>query len=311
MSGQLRRFLQPLLLPIAEPTWTLGLHLTKPLLGRDRTAQEWTAVGGRVLIVAPHPDDETLGAGGVAALHVREGDPVTVAVVTNGRIARAGDPSSDELAARRKREVRAATDILGVHELILLDMPERSWDRSRARAALAPLIAASDVVYAPSCVDVHPDHIGVAHLVASLVGPRQLVRVYEIGVPLTPMLVNLVADISAVEGRKRRALACFTTQMEGLIPLERLARYRNPLYGLAACEVFWELPAQVYSRVVLQSDWDGDASPFWAVPLRPFRDPRAFLAGWRTRAHLRALADQTMATERTDSLASRHKKSDR
>ena len=40
---------------------------------------------GRVLLLAPHPDDDILGAGGTCALHVEQGDPVHVLVAYSGQ----------------------------------------------------------------------------------------------------------------------------------------------------------------------------------------------------------------------------------
>ena len=51
--------------------------------GLPRTLSEPPAAG-RVLVVAPHPDDETLGVGGTLALHADRGDPVHALFVTTG-----------------------------------------------------------------------------------------------------------------------------------------------------------------------------------------------------------------------------------
>ena len=40
---------------------------------------------GGVLAIAAHPDDEVLGCGGVLARHARNGEPVTIAIVCEGR----------------------------------------------------------------------------------------------------------------------------------------------------------------------------------------------------------------------------------
>ncbi|MDQ4077652.1 MAG: PIG-L family deacetylase [Chloroflexota bacterium] len=244
------------------------------------------------MVVAPHPDDETIGAGGVAALHALAGDRVTVVVVSDGRGSQALDLSTTQMVARRRAEAEEAAKILGVQELVWLGLPEAQWQSALARAELAPYLESATIIYAPSCVDFHPEHLDVSRVVADVVQPTQSVRIYELSVPLMPLLVNLVADIHMVAPLKRQALACFTTQVGALKPLERLSSYRAALYGLADSEVFWELSAPAYRRVIQEGKWTWYTTPFRGLRARPFSDPLACMAGWQMRAQLRALAEQ-------------------
>jgi LmbE family N-acetylglucosaminyl deacetylase len=243
-----------------------------------------------VLVVAPHPDDETLGVGGTSALHVAAGDDVTVAVVTDGSASRAGGLASDEMARRRQEEVEAAADVLGIGRLVCLGLPEGRWGEADAADALRPLLDRVEVVYAPSCVDYHPEHVAVARLVGDLVRPDQLVRAYELGVPLTPVLADCVADVGSVAPLTAQARSAFRTQRLTVAPYARLARYRARLYGVAAAEVFWQLPGGVYARVTALGDWRGGPSPFRGVRGRPFTDPLSALVGLRHRLALRRAA---------------------
>lgn len=291
MVEPLRRFARRSLFPFVTAAWATCLRGARPFLARGRAVRPWTP-GGRVVVVAAHPDDETIGAGGVAALHVRAGDPVTIVVLTDGRGSRAGGLAPEEMAGRRHGELQRAAAALGVRDVVWLGFPEGEWEAAALQARLAPLLAGGDVIYAPSCVDFHPDHLRTARLVAGLVRPEQIVRIYELGVPLTPLLVNRVADIGAVAACKQHALECFVTQQGAMEPLGRLARYRAALYGHAASEVFWELPAPAYRRLVAAGSWEWDKTPFRGVRPRPLADGWAFFAGTRARWRLRALAEQ-------------------
>ena len=73
--------------------------------------------GERLLVLAPHPDDEVIGCGGLVALHLREGRRVRVVVATDG--GEAGEP------AERQRESRAALASLGNAEIEFLNLPDR------------------------------------------------------------------------------------------------------------------------------------------------------------------------------------------
>ena len=82
---------------------------------------------GRVLVVAPHPDDETMGLGGTLALHAAQGDPVSVLFVCNGI---QGDPEGwfprEEVTRIREAEARAAAAVLGIGDLRFLGYPDTS-----------------------------------------------------------------------------------------------------------------------------------------------------------------------------------------
>ena len=76
----------------------------------------------RVLVIAPHPDDETLGAGGAIAKFARAGDTVSILTVAGHR-----PPLYEEAAYERTvREAREAHRTLGAAESIFgSTMPER------------------------------------------------------------------------------------------------------------------------------------------------------------------------------------------
>src|SRR5687767_9496415 len=76
----------------------------------------------RVLVIAPHADDETLGVGGTMARHAALGDEVHVAVVTG----HGDDPHPlwpKSLWEQIRSEAARAMDILGVHELHFEEVP--------------------------------------------------------------------------------------------------------------------------------------------------------------------------------------------
>ncbi len=182
---------------------------------------------------------------------------------------------------------------LGVESLVHLRAPERQADNATVRTVLGSLVADADIVYSPSCIDFHPDHLDVASVVADVVRDRHSVRIYEIGVPLTPTLVNLVADISSVLDRKRAGVARFETQAGNLAPLVRLERYRTALFGVEPSEVFWELSAAQFRKLITENTWTWETTPFRGVRRSPVSDLAAFMVGGRTR---RRLLEASMST---------------
>lgn len=287
----LRRALANSASSAVEEAWVLGFAILGRL--RRRSVQSWRPAGrGTVVAVSPHPDDEVLGCGGTLLRHGQEGDRVVVIQVTDGRASRAGGLSSDEMAQRRATEAVAAARRLDV-ELEMLELPECNWAVEtlveRLRAALAALTPV--VVYAPSPVDYHPEHRKVARaLAAALTGAASpLVRVYEVQVPLTERLVNLVVNVGAVEAQRRDALAAYESQREALRVNDRSRRYNSARWRHGTeVECFWQLAPAEYCAVVAASPEGSEL--YRGLHPRPFGDPLAYLRG---RAERRRLARVT------------------
>jgi LmbE family N-acetylglucosaminyl deacetylase len=116
-------------------------------------------------VLAPHPDDETLGCGALIARKRAAQSPVRVLVVADGG---SSHPPAliahDELVAVRRQEVRAACRRLGVPatELVLLGWPdgELVGRRHELTAAIVEEIERHqpDDVFVTSAKDWHPDH---------------------------------------------------------------------------------------------------------------------------------------------------------
>lgn len=171
---------------------------------------------GPVLVVAPHPDDETIGCGAVLALHARRGDAVHVVVVTDGD---RGDPEgrfpAPGYVELRRDECRRAARVLGVRELRFLGHRDQQTDARQLRAQLADLLDehAPAVVYHPAAPEMHPDHHVVGRVALALLAERAGATrsfAYESWVPVVP---THVIDVSAVWDVKQRALACYASQL--------------------------------------------------------------------------------------------------
>lgn len=119
----------------------------------------------KILVVAPHMDDEVLGCGGTIAWHVDRGDEVHVCILCN----RAYEHSYDDEAIETEREcAERARQILGYPHLLFLDLPdERLYAHLQdALSRVEELIQEiePEVVYIPHAEDLHQDHRTVAHV---------------------------------------------------------------------------------------------------------------------------------------------------
>ncbi|GAB3606260.1 hypothetical protein GCM10027413_16690 [Conyzicola nivalis] len=137
-----------------------------------------------VVVVAAHPDDETLGAGGLIAECGLRGIPVAVVVVTDGA---ASHPDSPTITPDELRRLRAAETRLAVHRLSpeatvhLLGFPDGAVDTHRDAIATAIgdlLPGTPTLVVAPWRGDEHIDHRVVGEICAGLAtaGSRSLLE---------------------------------------------------------------------------------------------------------------------------------------
>jgi LmbE family N-acetylglucosaminyl deacetylase len=190
---------------------------------------------GPALLIAPHPDDEVLGAGGTLRKHVEAGDEVSVVFVTDARPRGRGAGERDDVAAARRREAEAACDCLGVGGRSFLGAPDgRFAPEDDLVAGLREAIgrAAPRVVYVPGFEERHRDHLLAAALLARAWlegGGDWTVCAYEVWTPLRP---NCVVNVTAQIDHKRAAMRCHASQLERvdyLSALEGLGAYRAAL----------------------------------------------------------------------------------
>lgn len=128
-----------------------ALPLQRPLIGS----------GGQVLVVAAHPDDETLGLGGTVQRLLACGLDVSVVVATDGEAAYGDAIAHDLLSATRRAELAGALAVLGVrHPAALVGLPDGglAGQQTALVRALRRHCPAPSVVLAPWTADPHPDH---------------------------------------------------------------------------------------------------------------------------------------------------------
>lgn len=170
--------------------------------------------GERLLVLAPHPDDEVIGCGGLIALHRRENRPVRVVIATDG--AGAGD------VALREEESRRGIAKLGDGiEVEFLRFPDRNLGDEAASAIREQLIAfRPDLIAVPSPVEIHPDHLALARIVIETIQRDETLfadlattrmAFYEVSQPLQP---NAIIDITSVADLKYAAIAEHASQLE-------------------------------------------------------------------------------------------------
>jgi LmbE family N-acetylglucosaminyl deacetylase len=127
----------------------------------------------KLLCVLAHPDDESLGTGGLLARYAAEGVETYLITATRGEHGWWGEaedyPGPTKLGQLREAELRAATEVLQVRELHFLDYIDGELDRVEPRAAVAQIAAHLRrirpeivVTFGPDGAYGHPDHIAIS-----------------------------------------------------------------------------------------------------------------------------------------------------
>lgn len=190
----------------------------------------------RALVLAPHPDDESVGCGGLIALLADAGATVTVLVATDGEATRGAAAAGPTVASRRRDEARAACRALGAEEprfaglpdgRLAEHLPELTAAVARAAGELRP-----DVVLVPWFGDGHPDHRALSEAVADAHLDHPAVEIWGCET-WTPLPANRIVDVTRVIERKRSAIEAHETahlafDVSAVIGLNR---YRS-LHGL-------------------------------------------------------------------------------
>jgi LmbE family N-acetylglucosaminyl deacetylase len=166
----------------------------------------------RILVLAPHPDDEALGCGGTIALSAAKGAEVHVAVISDGGKMFQASGGQDGIVALRKKEAHEACGVLGVKEVSFLDYPDGDLrlHENGIKADIEGLIDRfrPEIVLSTSPLDYHEDHIAVAKIAAETAARREGISLVFFQVAGT-LRFNALVDIGSVMETKESAIRCY------------------------------------------------------------------------------------------------------
>ncbi len=221
------------------------------------TPAELCAGAGRIVVVAPHPDDEVLACGGLLCAAASMGMQVLVVAVTDGEACYPGERwwTPERLRQARREELQQALSRLSIdaESVVHLGIADGGVTdhESRLEAWLIQYLRGEDLLLAPWRFDGHPDHEAAgraAWRAARAVGCRGLEYPVWGWHWLDPGCAHIawesprLLDIAAVAEPKRQAIARFRTQTgdvarlqaEPILPAHVLDRfYRNQEVYLA------------------------------------------------------------------------------
>jgi LmbE family N-acetylglucosaminyl deacetylase len=203
----------------------------------------------RIVVLAPHPDDESLGCGGLLLLASRRGADISVVFATDGDDMLIADSPGD-LGPRRREQATEACRILGARPIFLGFEDGRLADAVGDLAAALRRILAEirpDLVVLPWFGDASGDHRALNDAFATTpLDPDLRVWGCEIWSPLP---ANRLVDITGVVDDKVRAIAAHTADVllnpDAILGLHRFRAGVARINGTYA-EAYFEAPAATY-----------------------------------------------------------------
>ena len=200
--------------------------------------EETVRLFGKTLIVAPHPDDESLGCGGAIALLRKYDLEVSILVLSDGTLSHPNSVKfpKETLRNLREKELRQAAEILGVENRKITffrykdrNVPdENSVDFHQAVERVKAFLAAEkpQTIFVPWRRDPHPDHRAAFQLINAAKNENQKIIEYPIWLyelaesadaPLETEVSAFRLDIESVAALKQKAIRAHASQTTDLI----------------------------------------------------------------------------------------------
>lgn len=214
----------------------------------------------KILIIAPHPDDEVLGCGGTIKKYVSRGNEIFLCIVT-----KAYTPDwSGDFIKNREEEIKCAKNSLGIKEVVFLGLPTVKLDtvpQKELNDSISECIKNinPDIVFVPFHGDINKDHKLVSEATLVAVRPKpglsvKKVYCYEVlsetewAKPAQKIedvfIPNFYEDISDYLNDKLKAMECYKSELKdyphprSLEGIKVLAQKRGTECGTKAAEAF-------------------------------------------------------------------------
>ncbi|MDO8530237.1 MAG: PIG-L deacetylase family protein [bacterium] len=215
----------------------------------------------RILVIAPHPDDEVLGCAGTIKKHTKAGDTVSLCIVTKPYT----PDWTQEYIENKQKEIKNSCAVLGIKEVHFLDFPTVKLDtvgQKNLNDAIADCVKRVNpqILFIPFWQDINNDHrlVSEAGLVAARPRPGisiKKVLAYEAlsetewGINQAEkledvFLPNYYEDIGQFIESKKEAMSCYASELKeyphprSLEGIEILAKKRGMEAGLLYAEAF-------------------------------------------------------------------------
>lgn len=219
----------------------------------------------KVLILAPHIDDDIIGCGGTISRYINGGARVHILYLTTGQRSRHPFLDEEQLKEERKREACRVAELYGLKDLYFLDNIDGNLclDRENVEKVMDLVDQIQpDLVLVPFFLDYNLDHIETNRILIEAARKARWemnLLAYQIQCPLSPGTINRIVDIDSSILIKQKALELYKTQVYGkrfFQTVVDLNRYQSSLASkrCSYVEVFLSLDIKQYAHLFRRID---------------------------------------------------------
>lgn len=215
----------------------------------------------RILVLAPHPDDDCFGAGGTIKKLSQNEAKITVAYFCDGAKGGTEGAKADKLLIDvRKKEAQEAGKILGIQEQVFFGY--RDGQLAAGDASIKALIdlikrIEPDIIFVPSFLDNHPDHRVVNEILVNAMAQIEIkaeIWAYEVWTPLFAnriVMINDVLEVKKTAIAKHKSQLMFRSFDKAILGLNEYRAQINNQSGYA--EAFFATTPEIYKKLYQNS----------------------------------------------------------
>ncbi len=196
-------------------------------------------ISGNVLVISPHPDDDIFGLGGTLKIHSENKDKIKIVYISDGSGGISNNKTqSKKLLEIRKNEAKQACKILGINDLYFMNLKDgkftQSFDNTKKIEKIITIFK-PNIIYTPSFLDIHPDHVESANILAKALEKNNNfngeIFSYEIW---SPIFINRLINIDKQKNIKIKAIRAHKSQLASRDyenAILSLNQYRAKMFG--------------------------------------------------------------------------------
>ena len=237
----------------------------KTILNRNNISSNLP--GERILILAPHVDDETIGCGGAILKYKNNSKRLSICYLTKSQKRGSGKSPKDIAKERQEEAYKVAAKVgLVKDDLFFLSGEDGNLLHTDIKDELLEVIEKirPEIIFVPIFLDTHKDHYAAnIKLLDAYKSKPDLFKgvevfLYESQSPITPIYSNVILDIRDVFKEKLELLKMFKSQNINIESIKNVNHINGLAPKLEAAEAFIRISIEEYKKIIDSSIYSAE-----------------------------------------------------